>query len=53
MTDPNGNVKYTVYDAPDLEVRVYPGFDASTGTTTGPIQVRSPGTIGAEGTPRR
>ncbi|OWK35000.1 Alkaline phosphatase [Fimbriiglobus ruber] len=38
-TDPNGNVTYTVYDDADHEVRVYPGWNASTDTTTGPIQV--------------
>ena len=38
-TDPNGNVTYTVYNDADREIRVYPGFNASTGATTGPIQV--------------
>ncbi len=38
-TDPDGNVTYTVYDDVDHEVRVYPGWNATTGTTTGPTQV--------------
>jgi YD repeat-containing protein len=37
--DPNGNVTYIVYDDPDHEVRVYAGWNATTGTTTGPIGV--------------
>ena len=36
--NPNGNVTCTVYNDPAQEIRVYPGFDASTGLTTGPIQ---------------
>jgi hypothetical protein len=37
VTDPNGNVTYTVYNDVNHEVRVYPGW---TGTmTTGPTQV--------------
>ena len=38
-TDPNGNITYTVYDDPDHEVRVYPGWNAGTGTPTGPTEV--------------
>jgi RHS repeat-associated protein len=38
-TDPNGNVTYTVYDDPDHAMRVYPGWNSSTGTPTGPTQV--------------
>lgn len=36
---PNGNVTYTVYDDPDHEYRVYPGWNAATGMPTGPTQV--------------
>ena len=36
---PNGNVTYTVYDDPDHAVRVYAGWNALTGTTTGPTEV--------------
>jgi RHS repeat-associated protein len=39
LTDPNGNVTYTVYDDPDHEVRTYPGWQASTNMPTGPTQV--------------
>jgi RHS repeat-associated protein len=39
QTDPDGNVTYTVYDDPNYEVRVYPGWDSNTGTPTGPTQV--------------
>lgn len=39
VTDPNGNITYTVYNDPDHEVRVYPGFVSGTGLTTGPTQV--------------
>lgn len=38
-TSPNGNVTYTVYDDPDHEYRVYPGWNAATGMPTGPTQV--------------
>jgi RHS repeat-associated protein len=38
-TDPNGNVTYTVYDDIDREVRIYPGWNTSTNTTTGPTIV--------------
>jgi RHS repeat-associated protein len=37
--DPNGNVTYTVYNDPNYEVSVYPGWNSSTGTPTGPTQV--------------
>ena len=36
---PNGNVDYYVYDDPDHEVRAYVGWNATTGTTTGPTQL--------------
>ena len=36
--DPNGNVTYTVYDDVNHATRTYVGWNASTGTTTGPIQ---------------
>jgi RHS repeat-associated protein len=39
VTDPNGNLTYTVYDDPNHEVRVYPGWQAATGMPTGPTQV--------------
>ena len=38
-TDPNGNVTYTVYDDVNHSTRTYVDWNASTGTTTGPIQV--------------
>jgi len=38
-TAPNGNVTYWVYDDPDHEVRTYVGWNASTGTPTGPTTV--------------
>jgi RHS repeat-associated protein len=38
-TDPNGNVTYTAYDDADHVVRVYPGWNARTHTTTGPTEV--------------
>jgi hypothetical protein len=37
--DPNGDITYTVYDDPDHEVRVYPGWNAATGMPTGPTQI--------------
>jgi RHS repeat-associated protein len=37
VTDPNGNVTYTVYNDANHEVRVYPGWTGT--TTTGPTQV--------------
>ena len=39
VTDPDGNVTYTVYDDPDQEYRVYPGWNSQTDDTTGPVQV--------------
>jgi RHS repeat-associated protein len=39
VTDPNGNVTYTVYNDPNHETRTYPGWDAATGRPTGPTQV--------------
>jgi YD repeat-containing protein len=39
VTDPNGNVDYTIYDDPDHEVRTYAGWNSMTGTPTGPTQV--------------
>lgn len=38
-TDPNGNVTYTVYNDTNHEARVYPGWNSTSHTTTGPIQV--------------
>jgi YD repeat-containing protein len=38
-TSPAGNVTYTTYNDANHEVRVYPGFNSSTGLTTGPTQV--------------
>jgi RHS repeat-associated protein len=38
--DPNGNVTYTVYNDPRHESRVYPGWQAATHQTTGPIRVQ-------------
>jgi RHS repeat-associated protein len=35
-TDPNGNVTYVVYNDTNYEVRVYPGWQSGSGTTTGP-----------------
>jgi RHS repeat-associated protein/uncharacterized delta-60 repeat protein len=37
--DPNGNVTYTVYNDAAHQVRIYPGFQSSTGKTTGPVMV--------------
>lgn len=39
LTDPNGNVTYTVYNDDAHEVRTYRGWDASTNLPTGPIEV--------------
>ncbi|MFL5330324.1 MAG: RHS repeat-associated core domain-containing protein [Gemmataceae bacterium] len=39
VTDPESHVTYTFYDDDDHEIRVYPGWDSTTHTTTGPIQV--------------
>ena len=41
-TDPDGNVTYTVYLDALHEVRVYPGWNTATDTTTGPTQVYFP-----------
>jgi RHS repeat-associated protein len=38
-TDPNGNVTYTVYLDAQFAVRVYPGWNSSTNSPTGPTQV--------------
>jgi RHS repeat-associated protein len=38
-TRPNGNVTYTVYDDPNHEYRVYPGWNTATGIPTGPTEV--------------
>ncbi len=38
-TDPNGNLTYTVYNDGTHEVRTYRGWNATTGTTTGPTEV--------------
>jgi YD repeat-containing protein len=38
-TDPNGNITFTVYDDVNHATRTYVGWNASTLTTTGPIQV--------------
>src|SRR5262249_33692959 len=38
-TDANGNITYTVYNDANHEVRVYPGWDSTTHTPTGPTQV--------------
>jgi len=37
LTDPNGNVTVTVYNDPNHEMRVYPGWNGT--TPTGPTQV--------------
>jgi YD repeat-containing protein len=33
-TDPNGNITYTVYNDPNHQTRVYPGWQSTTGTAT-------------------
>jgi RHS repeat-associated protein len=38
-TDPQGNVTYMVYDDVNHSTRTYVGWNATTGTTTGPITV--------------
>src|SRR5260370_570756 len=38
LTDPVGNITYTVYIDTNYEVRVYPGWQSGTNTTTGPTQ---------------
>ena len=37
LTDPDGNITYIVYNDPNHEVRVYPGWTGT--TTTGPTEV--------------
>jgi RHS repeat-associated protein len=39
LTDPAGDVTYTVYNDTNYEVRVYPGWQSGSSTTTGPTQV--------------
>jgi RHS repeat-associated protein len=39
LTDPAGNVTYTVYDDVNHAVRTYAGWNSGTGTPTGPTQV--------------
>jgi RHS repeat-associated protein len=39
VTDPAGNVTYTVYNDPNHEMRTYPGWNSSTNAPTGPTQV--------------
>ena len=39
LTDPNGNITYTVYKDTNHEVRVYAGWNTSTNAPTGPTQV--------------
>jgi RHS repeat-associated protein len=38
-TDPDGNITYTVYNDPNYEMLVYPGWNSSTNLPTGPTQV--------------
>jgi RHS repeat-associated protein len=39
QADAGGSVTFTVYNDPAHEVRVYRGWNATTGTTTGPVEV--------------
>jgi len=39
MTDANGNITYTVYDDVNHSMRTYRGWNASTNSPTGPIEV--------------
>jgi RHS repeat-associated protein len=39
LTDPDGNVTYTVYKDTNYEARVYPGWNSSTNMPTGPTQM--------------
>jgi RHS repeat-associated protein len=39
LTDPVGNITYTVYNDPSHEELVYPGWNTSTNMPTGPTQV--------------
>ena len=47
MTDPKNHVTYTVYNDPIHEVRVYPGWNTSTHTPTGPTIVSREDTVGS------
>jgi RHS repeat-associated protein len=38
ITDPVGNVTYAVYKDTNYEVRIYPGWQSGSNTTTGPTQ---------------
>jgi RHS repeat-associated protein len=38
LTDPDGNLTYTVYLDTNYEMRVYPGWQSGSNTTTGPTQ---------------
>jgi len=40
VTSPNGNVTVYVYDDINHAVRIYPGWNASTDTTTGPVEMQ-------------
>src|SRR5205814_1251668 len=39
LTDPNGNITYTVFNDPNHEIRTYVGWDATNDMPTGPTQV--------------
>ena len=39
VTEPNGSITYTVYNDADHETRTYRGWNASTHTTIGPVEV--------------
>lgn len=39
LTDPNGNVTHTVYKDAEHETRTYRGWNATTGTPTGPLEI--------------
>lgn len=39
QTTPNGNITYTVYNDTLHETKTYPGWNSTTHTTTGPIQI--------------
>jgi RHS repeat-associated protein len=39
VTDPVGNITYTAYRDAEHEVRIYRGWNATTGTTTGPTEI--------------
>jgi hypothetical protein len=38
-TDPDGNITYIVYNDPNYEMLIYPGWNTSTNLPTGPTQV--------------